>query len=215
MDWRAARARAEIDPNSDSQNLRSGWAATHRTPKRCYVLPIVPQMQQAVLEKPENPEKEKMKASLCPLFSGLCGAKQLRRIGYVSVFTFSLILLHVGCASRPHPPASGESQRSNAEMYLCVNVLRDIDVGNLESARRRLNEECMYRVFCILEEINFRTNKDVLLQQPGLRAAARYWGNRPLPTDSEILSQSTVVSNQIRDALTIVGKDLDARKRTD
>jgi hypothetical protein len=117
-------------------------------------------------------------------------------------------------------PLSGdqrtETEPATGELIRNVELLRDLDAGDLKSARRRLNADSMVRIFTIMESVGFATNKDILCSEPGLRAAARYWGKgRSLPPGLLTLEVSyPVVSNQIADALRIVRSELDAGARS-
>lgn len=95
----------------------------------------------------------------------------------------------------------------NSELMRNVQLLRLIDLGDLTSARRWLNDDSMSRIFAILNTVEFTTNADVLFSQPGLRAAAKYWTNLPTNVVSVPISEPTV-SNAIYSALDAVRKDL-------
>ncbi len=101
-----------------------------------------------------------------------------------------------------------------AEVVFDISVLQDLDRGDLVEARRKLNDDCMVRVFTIIEAVNFSTNKDVLSAQAGLRAAARYWRGKQLPTNLLVFDMSEPIqSNTVYQALTIVRGELDRGAR--
>lgn len=70
----------------------------------------------------------------------------------------------------------------------------------------------MNLIVAILKETHFSRQKNVLYRQPGLRAAAKYWGNRPLPKESSVIAMSPEGSNAIYSALQIVGTQLKAAR---
>jgi hypothetical protein len=103
---------------------------------------------------------------------------------------------------------------TNAELYRDILLLRDLDSGDLKSARQKLNEDSMFRVLFIMESVAFTTNKDVLYSQPGLRAAAKYWGNKSLPTDMVYFQMNDPsLSNRIYNTIKIVRTELDRTRR--
>ena len=115
---------------------------------------------------------------------------------------FSLWAVPGDQRKRPEP-ATGELIRD-------VQLLKDLDYGDLKSARHRLNDDGMVRIFTILENLGYTTNKAILCGQPGLRAAARYWRNDPLPPGLLTLQLNyPVVSNQIRCALSAVWSEVE------
>ena len=103
---------------------------------------------------------------------------------------------------------------TNAELYRDILLLMDLDAGNLKSARQKLNEDSMFCVLFIMESVAFTTNKDVLYSQPGLRAAAKYWGNKSLPTDMVYFQMNDPsLSNRIYNTIKIVRTELDRTRR--
>jgi hypothetical protein len=106
---------------------------------------------------------------------------------------------------------AGRTRPSNAELYFDIYVLKDLDSGDLRSARERVNDDCMFRIFQILERIDYTTNKDTLLSEPGLRAAARYWGHKELPTNAAVFNIEPRLSNTFYHALSVVSMELDKK----
>ncbi len=105
--------------------------------------------------------------------------------------------------------------RPSAELMRNMQLLSDLDAGNLRSARQRLSDDSIVRIFDILESHEFTTNKDVLYDEPGMRAAAKRWGHRPLPEGSVVLQMDyPTISNLIYSALGIVKDELNARGRS-
>jgi len=93
------------------------------------------------------------------------------------------------------------------EIMRDIRILQDLDAGDLKSARQKLNENSMECVFAILETVRFTTNRDTLFTQPGLRAAAKYWGDKELPIND------TVISYKVHEALTIVKSELERQQK--
>jgi hypothetical protein len=92
-------------------------------------------------------------------------------------------------------------------------LLRDLDNGDLESVRRRLNENSMYCILGILESANFSTNSETLFKHPGLRAASKFWATNTLP-EIPIPDHSlrTEMSNRIHTSLVIDWSELERQR---
>ena len=98
------------------------------------------------------------------------------------------------------------------ELFNNIRILMDLDAGNVEAARQRVNDDSMVRIFAILERLQFTTNSETLSSQPALRAAAKYWGKTNLPANLEIFPmRDASVSNEVHRALAIVSRELDKK----
>jgi hypothetical protein len=75
-------------------------------------------------------------------------------------------------------PTDGNAKEKAGELYRKIRILEDLDRGDIKAVRQKLNEDSMVLVVQILQGVEFSTNKDILYGQPGLRAAAKYWGKK-------------------------------------
>jgi hypothetical protein len=100
-----------------------------------------------------------------------------------------------------------------------IYLLMDLDAGDVQAARSKLNDRSMQCILGIMESTGFSTNREDLANQPGLRAAAKYWGGKPLPAipiPDEALRLE--MSNRMVSALSVVREELEKhqlqKKRT-
>jgi len=107
-----------------------------------------------------------------------------------------------------------ELRQRTSEVFLIINVLKDLDRGDVKSARQRLADDCMFQLVAVLDGLDFTTNRDALLGQPALRAAARYWGGKPLPVTAESMiftPGNPTLSNGLYQALEAVRSEYDRK----
>ena len=126
-----------------------------------------------------------------------------------------LLLSGFGCADTRNKKTASQffPDTPTAELFRDIRLLQDMDSGNLESARQKLEDDSMTRVLTILEGVGFTTNKEVLCSQPGLRAVAKYWEHKNLPA-SALVFQSEETSNYVYRAIGIVRTGLEQREQS-
>ncbi len=97
---------------------------------------------------------------------------------------------------------------SPTELYLDLEVLKDLDHGDVQSAGRAVANDAIARIIEILAGLQSTTNAADLVREPGLRAAARYWGGKPLPANLPNYLGSDEVSNEVYSALAKVHAEI-------
>ncbi len=83
-----------------------------------------------------------------------------------------------------------DSKRSEGELMRSISLLDDLNANDLNAARDRLNMDATVYLLSVLANCNFTTNKNVLVQRPGIRAAARVWGAGGIP-DTPVIDADT------------------------
>jgi hypothetical protein len=121
-----------------------------------------------------------------------------------------LLVAASGGGGWPDPTYTATVIRSE---ILDVQVLMDLDKGDLKSARQKLNDDSIYGVIVTLERLRFTTNKAILLKEPTLRAAARYWRDKPYPADLSFVYHDQILSNEVCYALQAVASQLDKGRK--
>ena len=137
------------------------------------------------------------------------------------VLLTAIMVLVVFSAINLFPPLSGTIRlwwkaKTGFEahtMPLICNIysLKDLDKGDVGAARKQLNISSMECLFCIWASIGNTTNVELLYKQPGLRAAAQYWGIHDLPTDT-MLTIDGNLSNQTYNMLQSVLRESNRRR---
>lgn len=94
-----------------------------------------------------------------------------------------------------------------------VDVLRDLQEGRVATAQDKLAKDAIECTFELLAKLDFTTNSETLLAQPGLRAAAKFWGHKTLPNDF-VLTSDVQYSNRVYQSLAILSdKMTELRKK--
>ena len=126
-----------------------------------------------------------------------------------------LLLSGFGCADTRNRKTASQlfPDTPTAELFRDLRLLQDMDSGNLESARQKLEDDSMTRVLTILEGVGFTTNKEALYNEPGLRAVVKYWGHTKLPS-SALIFQSPETSNYVYRAIGIVRAEYERRQES-
>ncbi len=105
---------------------------------------------------------------------------------------------HDGRMKEFHARMSGELLRT------CV-MLRDLESNKVSEVKAQLNDNALSAVVLELTACNFTTNVEVLIQKPGLRAAAGIWGSEKVPHiqpyDSQFFDLITNRLALVKDAL--------------
>jgi hypothetical protein len=101
-----------------------------------------------------------------------------------------------------------KAYEETGQLFRNIRVLQDLDQGDIKAARQKLEDQSMTLIGYILESNNFSRDNAILYNQPGLRAAARYWGAKPLPSNSSVLTLSPTLSNNIFFAIHVVDQHL-------
>ena len=122
-----------------------------------------------------------------------------------------LISSTLTCCSDRKSAFDQETTAWNGKLCRELDTLKDLDVGDVESARRRLAEDCLQIVSGITKEIG-SLDRDALYKQASLRSAAKYWKDKRLPANLEVFNRSDpAASNRIFQALAVVGAQLDMK----
>lgn len=101
----------------------------------------------------------------------------------------------------------------NGQLMRDVVLLRYLDSGDIQSARKELNDDAMSSAVFILGTLpnpHDATNLAVLGEQPGLRAAAKYWGHKDLP--NLVILSEPLLSNTVYQALAIIHDEMIRRQ---
>jgi len=120
-----------------------------------------------------------------------------------------LLMGTLTCCTPRKPAVDDRTAAWDQKLCLHLNALQELDLGNTESVRRMLADDCLQIVASIVEKIGSLDSED-LYKQSSLRSAASYWKDKPIPPNLPFFSTAgAAVSNRVFEALALVGRQLD------
>ena len=87
-----------------------------------------------------------------------------------------------------------------------ITVWRELEQGNIETAKTALERGALLDAVGILEILDFERDGAVLSEQVGLRAAARHWAKKQPNLEDE------AIARMVLDALAKVRQEMEKRK---